>query len=830
MGSERGGIEVKQTAESEQIEISFQHDETSIQRKWSQLIRDFFVSGIAYTTISLGLLSMFELKSVSIFTVILGLLFLLFFHFFYEQSTLMLKVFFSFLLLIIFLVVVFHSYIINGLNLTTNQMIKVIGTHTGNFFPLLDVTIKPELYTLATSSFWAVFSIIISLFCFLMVKSKNNLLLWLFVITFFTFQVSTGITPAIYYNVAIFFCSILMVNYSFVYYQKENVLIGKSKNYIVIFTSVILFFLFFLTFLFLNVVEPASNYSKNKKIVSFKQYLSDEIYDFRYEKDKTNTFTQGDFKKLGKLKLTDKEALEVVMEKPTSLYLRGFVGSKYTSDRWVDLDPAAYYDSYGLFYWLHKSEFYGLQQLSIVNQLNGSNDLKTSKITIHNLDANSQYIYAPYELNSKTDEFEHIKSFDDSQLKSTNFFGHRLYHYQSNDNLVKRYPALASQLYKNKDREEVKRYLKNESYYNEFIYEKYTEIPKDTRLLLEQYFDVVPNEDNKHLPYEKAIDIVKTFLNQHIKYKVDIESVPKEKDFFQYFLQESREGYATHYATTATLMFRYLGIPSRYVEGYLITPKDIKNKEKFEPITINGTNAHAWTEIYIDNIGWIPIEVTPPYYQVMEQTDLSNYPGQSQGEMDGESEYARGQKDGSQGDFRDEEQKNGTQGKQQITDDTQYPNATSNQQPKEKMPAWKKVIMGSSIILVLLFLAFILYIVKRRMELRRLKNSFEDDNYKVSIPKIFDYTLSLLHYAGLSRKGGSIYRYIEDIEQMYSKEYAEKFNQVIKINQQARFSTNKLSKEQHEQMKNFMDETLANLIQSKSVFIRMKMKFWDFVY
>ena len=70
-------------------------------------------------------------------------------------------------------------------------------------------------------------------------------------------------------------------------------------------------------------------------------------------------------------------------------------------------------------------------------------------------------------------------------------------------------------------------------------------------------------------------------------------------------------------------MFRYYGIPSRYVEGYLITPDDVKDKNKGDSIQISGKNGHAWTEIYIDGLGWVPVEMTPEYYGVMEEPDLT---------------------------------------------------------------------------------------------------------------------------------------------------------------------------------------------------------------
>ena len=89
------------------------------------------------------------------------------------------------------------------------------------------------------------------------------------------------------------------------------------------------------------------------------------------------------------------------------------------------------------------------------------------------------------------------------------------------------------------------------------------------------------------------------------------------------FLTESKIGHSVHFASAATLMFRYYGIPSRYVEGYLITPDDVKDKKSGDTIDISGQNGHAWTEIYIDGMGWVPVEMTPEYYDVMEEPDLT---------------------------------------------------------------------------------------------------------------------------------------------------------------------------------------------------------------
>ena len=53
-------------------------------------------------------------------------------------------------------------------------------------------------------------------------------------------------------------------------------------------------------------------------------------------------------------------------------------------------------------------------------------------------------------------------------------------------------------------------------------------------------------------------------------------------------------------------MFREAGIPARYVEGYKIRA----DQWRLGKAQVTDYEAHAWTEIYIEHIGWIPVEVT----------------------------------------------------------------------------------------------------------------------------------------------------------------------------------------------------------------------------
>ena len=62
-------------------------------------------------------------------------------------------------------------------------------------------------------------------------------------------------------------------------------------------------------------------------------------------------------------------------------------------------------------------------------------------------------------------------------------------------------------------------------------------------------------------------------------------------------------------------MFRLLGVPARYVTGYVVTPEEFTEDGDGYTAQIPDTQAHAWVEVYRSGKGWIPVEVTPGYQE-----------------------------------------------------------------------------------------------------------------------------------------------------------------------------------------------------------------------
>lgn len=116
-------------------------------------------------------------------------------------------------------------------------------------------------------------------------------------------------------------------------------------------------------------------------------------------------------------------------------------------------------------------------------------------------------------------------------------------------------------------------------------------------------------------PYYQALYIGE-YVKKSARYDKNTGVMSKEyKDFAQWFLEESDTGYCVHYATAGAVLLKALGIPARYVTGYMVNTKVGTAKE------VLGTNAHAWVEYWLPGFGWTMLECTPPdFNQIPDDT------------------------------------------------------------------------------------------------------------------------------------------------------------------------------------------------------------------
>ncbi len=114
---------------------------------------------------------------------------------------------------------------------------------------------------------------------------------------------------------------------------------------------------------------------------------------------------------------------------------------------------------------------------------------------------------------------------------------------------------------------------------------------------------------------QRLIKNIQQILWEENIYSFDLKKVPEGRDVTEYFLLEQHKGYCVHFASAATLLFRMNDVPARYVSGYLVVPSDFKkNEDGTFTAVITDERAHAWVEVFDQNIGFHPVEATPSSY------------------------------------------------------------------------------------------------------------------------------------------------------------------------------------------------------------------------
>jgi len=107
-------------------------------------------------------------------------------------------------------------------------------------------------------------------------------------------------------------------------------------------------------------------------------------------------------------------------------------------------------------------------------------------------------------------------------------------------------------------------------------------------------------------PYDKAANIER-YLRTRYAYTLDLRG-PKVDDPLAYFLFSRRAGHCEYFAAAMAVMLRSLGIPSRYVSGFL--PGEFNDLGG--DYIIRASDAHTWVEAYFPGFGWITFDPTPP--------------------------------------------------------------------------------------------------------------------------------------------------------------------------------------------------------------------------
>lgn len=291
---------------------------------------------------------------------------------------------------------------------------------------------------------------------------------------------------------------------------------------------------------------------------------------------------------------TSAELFEVTVEKKPEqiIYLKGFVGNTYTGSSWEADEDGRLRDYYSHKGWKIPESYAELVNLTYDVLQTAGQGGQPMEMEVRELGGANAYSLYPYGAYLGAGYTVHADGSVDHTGRTNRYPYYPLWSYDGG--------ADWGQL--REEGEEAGRY-------RQYVYDNYLDYPKDQLPLLTEWLE---QEQEEGLSVFETVSGTVTLLGKMARYNLDAGRCPEGEDFVEYFLFEQKEGYCSHFASSAVLMLRRMGIPARYVTGYCVSPGAFQeNGQGTYTAVIEDKQAHAWVEIYLDTVGWVPIETTP---------------------------------------------------------------------------------------------------------------------------------------------------------------------------------------------------------------------------
>lgn len=366
---------------------------------------------------------------------------------------------------------------------------------------------------------------------------------------------------------------------------------------------------------------------------------------------------------------------------------------------------------------------------------------------------------------------------------------------------AKKYRKRAQKAYEKKRNEIFEKLAKQQTLY----------VNAEDALFKEEYEFLLKNEK------QQMVQMVQEMLWKDNHYSFDLKELPDSEDYTEYFLFEQHKGYCVHFATAATLLFRMNDIPARYVSGYLVLPSDFKkNEDGTYTAVVTDERAHAWTEIFEQNIGFHPIEATPPDYQhILENMKQGEHVTQA-------VERAEQRRQKKEDRKKKKQEVSASEGKQQPKKE-QKPVTQKTQKDtikKESSSTKDNGILGMAVkrmaIFVLAIVGSYLFLwYRRKWILKKRQERFNQKNRTQSVKEIAKEFAVMLRLMGLGRKAGMSDR---DYQAALEQKLPDiNWQQAFALFQKAAFSQDDLTEEEYQRTLSLYHQMGQRITQKRGV-------------
>ena len=302
-----------------------------------------------------------------------------------------------------------------------------------------------------------------------------------------------------------------------------------------------------------------------------------------------------------------------------TMYIKGFYGAQYVGGRWLndgdDFEKAVKEAGFDVEEVKENISLMGKKGIENYYASLSSKELYPVKVTLEYLKKNNKVAYVPYfaDVYSGIDIEGGVYYKKEKELTKISYLVNQ--------------EKLDHEEYSNMPFVEFKEDW--EKWYEEYVCDNYLSVPGGMEGILDiahelkfknnlQTLEGVPGENTLRA---RAAKVVAEWMAKNMNYTLEPPTLPRNAEPIEYFVSVSREGYCMHYASASVMLLREMGVPSRLVTGYVVHKGDFFRAHGGYSAQVMDNQAHAWTEIYLDGLGWFPVEVTKGY-----QTSTSDTP------------------------------------------------------------------------------------------------------------------------------------------------------------------------------------------------------------
>lgn len=396
---------------------------------------------------------------------------------------------------------------------------------------------------------------------------------------------------------------------------------------------------------------------------------------------------------------TGKEVMKITASKEpeANLYLKGFCGMDYENGRWT-YDDGPFADACARLGYQEQNtakELLGIPYRLLQTSPNET-DKQEVDYTIQYTGLWNRFTYLPYLIDVSSIQNETTFIGDASVQKN---WGTRTLHVHGMNCRIS---------FGISEREPMEGIPAVSTFYNEFTEDVYRGWPDQADSTgtdgadYRSYLELLEERVGRNHARFMYAQFIARVLRTNYMYSLDLDAAPEGEDPLDYFLKESGKGYCVHFASAAVQSLREAGIPARYVSGYLVDKEAFHKSDGGYTASVKDEDAHAWAEIYLENIGWVPIEATPSDRERARQSSQTG-PGQdTAADMDSQT-------GAQESDSKEDDEQEETQPEQEPEDEQKEP---ENQGASEGngQKNWLDVVRAACIFIAP-FLAFAFILV-----------------------------------------------------------------------------------------------------------------------